>query len=87
VKTPELMSDAMASRLRALRVSHPASPSAWRPRWLLTETVRLQPVKPRPGERAPPLLYAAETSLVSVLDGFVSPDLDFGGARTFPSGA
>lgn len=85
VRTPDFLSDAMADRLRALRVTHSAAPAVWRPRWVLTEVVRLLPAKQRPEDRAPPLLYAAETSLVSVLDGYVDPDLDFDGPRAFSS--
>lgn len=83
VKTPPLLSDAMAARLRALRVTHPAAPPTWRPRWLLTDVVRLRPAEKRPEDKAPPLLYAPEAGLVSVLDGFVAPDLDLDGPRLF----
>ena len=82
VRSPGLFTDAMASRLKALGVTRgPAD--ALRPRWLLTDQVRLV-TAPRLAEDAgPPLLYAASTNLVSVLDGYVFPDADFNGPRRF----
>jgi hypothetical protein len=84
VKTPELFTDAMASRLKALRVTHPSlARLPARPLWILTDQVRLVPAPKQEEDRAPPLLYVAETNLVCVLSGFVSPDPDFDGPRTF----
>jgi hypothetical protein len=78
VRAPPLLADRVAARLRALRVT---GGGEWQPRWLLTDQVRLMPAPQRPEEAAAPLLYAAETNLVCVLDGFVDPDPDFDAPR------
>jgi hypothetical protein len=83
VKTPDFLSDAMANRLRALRGARVAA-TDWKPLWLLTDTIRMKPAPQRAEDFAPPLLYVAETNLVSILDGFVDPDIDFTAPRTFP---
>jgi hypothetical protein len=82
VRTPGLFSDAMASRLRALHVTR-SSAGEQRPRWLLTDHIRLAPAPKMPGDGGPPLLYVADTNLVSVLDGYVDPDPGFTAARSF----
>ena len=82
VRTPGLFTDAMASRLKALHVTQgPAE--ALRPRWIVTDQIRLVPAPKREGDAGQPLLYVAETNLVSVLDGYIDLDPDFGGVRTF----
>lgn len=82
VQTPDLFTDAVASRLKALRVTQgPAD--ALRPRWVLTDQVRLVQAPPRAGDAGPPLLYSAAANLVSVLDGYVDPDPDFDRPRAF----
>lgn len=82
VKTPELLTDAMASRLKALGVTRSAQLSD-RPRWLLTDQVWLEAAPQAESEKSPPLLYAAATKLVSVLDGYVDVDPEFDGPRGF----
>ena len=82
VQAPDLFTDVMASRLKALRITQgPAD--ALRPRWVLTDQVRLVAAPMRGGDIRPPLLYAAAANLVSVLDGYVDPDPDFADAREF----
>jgi hypothetical protein len=82
VRTPGLFTDAMASRLKALHVTQgPAE--ALRPRWIITDQIRLMPAPPRSGDTGQPLLYIADTNLVSVLDGYIDPDPDFGCVRAF----
>lgn len=54
-----------------------------RPRWLLTDQVRLAPAPRRPEDAGDPLLYVAAAGLVSVLDGYVDVDDDFGEPRSF----
>lgn len=84
VQTPGLFTDAMASRLKALHVTQgPAD--ALRPRWILTDQIRLLPAPKKMEDAAAPLLYVAGTNLVSVLDGYVSPDLKFANVRTYES--
>ena len=83
VRAPPRLSAARAGRLRARRVTGPGAPPVWRPRWVVTDAVRLRPADARPEDRGPPLLYSAEAGLVSVLDGYVDPDLDFDGPRAF----
>ena len=83
VQTPGLFTDAMASRLRALHVTQgPAAPP--RPQWLLTDQIRLAQAPKREEDAGPPLLYVAETGLVSVLDGYLEPDADFNAPRQYP---
>ena len=79
VKAPDLLADAAASRLRALGVARRDA----RPRWLLTDVVRLAALPPQEGEKAPPILYAAAANLVSVLDGYVDVDPELDGPRAF----
>ena len=82
VRTPGLFTDAMASRLKALHVTQgPAE--ALRPRWIITDQIRLMPAPPRSGDTGQPLLYVADTNLVSVLDGYIDPDPNFGSVRAF----
>ena len=82
VRTPGLFTDAMASRLKALHVTQgPAE--ALRPRWIITDQIRLMPAPPRSGDTGQPLLYVADTNLVSILDGYIDPDPDFGSVRAF----
>jgi len=83
VKAPELLTDALASRLRELGVTS----EPWRPIWLVTDQVRLGPAPRRESDVAPPLLYTMSANLVCVLDGFVNPDLAFGSPREFPLAA
>lgn len=80
VRVPDLLTDAMSARLRALDV---ASPGLEKPRWLVTDQVVLETAPMRPEERAPPLLYALAANLVSVLDGYVDVDPEFAAPRTF----
>ena len=84
VRVPELFSDAMVSRIRALHIT-PGDMSMPRPQWILTDRIRLVPAQKREEDAGPPLLYTAEACLVSVLDGYVDPDPEFGAARTFTS--
>jgi hypothetical protein len=78
VRVPDLLSDAMASRLRALRVTAGALTP---PRWLLTDQIRLAPAAAKSGEA--PLLFQLEANCISVLDGYVDVDPDFDTARSF----
>jgi hypothetical protein len=82
VRTPGLFTDAMASRLKALHVTRGPADEL-RPRWILTDQIRLMPAPQREGDASQPLLYVADTNLVSVLDGYVDPDPEFDAARTF----
>ena len=82
VRSPGLFTDAMASRLKALGVTRGPTDSL-RPRWLLTDQVRLVAAPRQAEDAAPPLLYVASTNLVSVLDGYVDPDADYNGPRRF----
>jgi hypothetical protein len=82
VAVPPLLAEATALRLRAIRVTAPPA-GAWQARWVLTDRVRLTPAPRREGDAADPLLYVAEAGLVSVLDGFVDPDLEFAEPRMF----
>jgi hypothetical protein len=82
VQTPDLFTDAMASRLKALHVTRGPT-DALRPHWILTDQIRLMPAPKRAEDVGYPLLYVATTNLVSVLDGYVDPDPEFGAARTF----
>jgi hypothetical protein len=83
VRVPDLLTDATASRLRALGVTRPGDRLAQRPRWILTDQVRLVPAPKTEATRSPPLLYITEAGLVSVLDGFVAPDPEFDAPRSF----
>ncbi len=80
VKVPPLLTDALADRLRALLVTRPEE--APRPRWILTDQIRLSPMQKAEEERAPPHMYTVAANLVSILDGYVDPDPDFDGPRT-----
>jgi hypothetical protein len=86
VRTPALLTDAMFDKLRALHVTLASGPSA-KPHWIITDQFRLAPVKATEKEKQAPLLYTVETGLVSVLDGYLSPDPDFDDPVTFRDGA
>jgi len=77
VKVPILFTDAMASRLKALRVTRDDSSVNWKPRWIITDEIRLKVADKRPEEPAQPLLFTAVAGLMSVLDGYVDPDPSF----------
>lgn len=82
VQGPDLFSDALTTRLKALSiVAGPAE--SLRPRWIITDQIRLAPAPKRPDDQGPPLLYVPSTNLVSVLDGYVDPDPDFNAVRSF----
>jgi hypothetical protein len=85
VTTPGLFTDAAVSRLRAMRVAKETVEEI-RPQWLLTDHVRMVPVQKKASESAAALLYSLEANLVSVLDGYVDPDLGFCGPRSFDAG-
>jgi hypothetical protein len=88
VRVPELLTDAAAARLRALGVAKPgAGRKAARPRWVLTDQVRLVSAPPQGDDKKPPLLYAAAANLVSVLDGYVDVDPEFDAPRAFGEAA
>lgn len=78
VRVPELLAPAMADRLAALGGGAPP-----RPRWILTDVVRLVPAPQAPEDRDRPLLYVETTNLVSVLDGYVAVDPTFDAPRLF----
>ncbi len=80
VRVPELFSDALAARLRALHVT---SEFVTPPRWILTDQVKLVSVATPEKDRLPPILFRVEANFVSVLDGYVDIDPDFESARTF----
>jgi hypothetical protein len=54
-----------------------------RPQWILTDKIRLLPAPKRDEDVGPPLLYVADTNLVSILDGYVTPDMDFNSTRSY----
>lgn len=69
---PALFTDAMSDHLASLRIASVIAP----PQWIVTDQIRLGPGRRSPEESSPPLLYAAETNLVCVLDGYVDFDPD-----------
>jgi len=81
VRTPDLFTDALANRLRALRVT--SGSSEMHPKWILTDQVRLMPAPRKGSDKDPPLLYIADTNRVSVMDGYVDPDPNFDAPREF----
>lgn len=81
VRVPELLSDPMTSRLRALRVT---AGTLRPPRWLLTDQIKLVSVAAGTAG-AQPLLFQLKANRVSVLDGYVDADPDFDTARSFGS--
>lgn len=82
VKCPALFTDATASKLKALHITT-GPVDALRPKWIITDKLRLLPVAKHAGESDAQLLYFSNTTLVSVLDGYVNPDPDFITARSF----
>lgn len=82
VQTPKLFTDAMASRLKALHITQGPCDDM-RPQWILTDKIRLLPAPKRDEDAGPPLLYVADTNLVSILDGYVTPDMDFNSTRSY----
>jgi len=85
VKVPPILSNSLVDRLRTLSDT-PASivASRRRPRWILTDTIKLAVKQPRRGEVVQ-IMYGAEANLVSVLDGYVQVDTKFINPRSFLS--
>ncbi len=73
IRVPSLLTDAMSNRLRALGILS----TEVKPRWVISDQFRLAPVRATEAEKQALLLYNIETGLISVLDGYVSPDLSF----------
>lgn len=71
-RAPPLFTDSAADRLAALG----AAASVQRPRWLITDGLRLVAARKNPVESAAPLMYGIEMGLMSVLDGYVDFDPD-----------
>ena len=81
IKTPELLSDAMVSRLQAMRITDPTN-KIWRPKWLITDSIQLRQQTQKQSENSAQLIYNLEAGNISILDGFVYPDINFNMART-----
>ena len=79
IKAPQLFTEAMADRLAELNVT--GTPT--RPRWIITDQIRIVLGAKRAEDAGVPLLYTLETNLVCVLDGFVDFDPDSGKPREF----
>jgi hypothetical protein len=73
VRCPPLYTDAMADRLAEARVT---ARGGARPRWIVTDQLRLAAAPRGPADAAAPLLYSVETNLVCVLDGYLDFDPD-----------
>lgn len=75
VRTPSLLAPSLFSRMRAIG----ATPEEFAPpRWVVTDQLRLVAAT---GEGAP-LIYTVEAGLISVLDGYLTPDPELGAPRT-----
>ncbi|NBQ15647.1 MAG: hypothetical protein EBU31_13835 [Proteobacteria bacterium] len=71
VRCPVLYTDAMADRLADMRVAGAGD----RPRWIVTDQVRLV-AAPKSGAEPAPVMYSVEANHVCVLDGYVTFDPD-----------
>ena len=71
VRCPPLFTDAMADQLAGMRVTDMPP----RPRWIVTDVIRIVAEPRRGSDPAPPLFYGCATNLVSVLDGYVDVDV------------
>ena len=80
IKAPQLYTDAMADRLADSLVTGGAPA---RPRWAVTDQVRIVQAPKRTEDAGMPLLYTLESNLVCVLDGYVDFDPDSGMPREF----
>ena len=80
IKAPQLFTDAMADRLADGQVTGGALA---RPRWAVTDQVRIVQAPKRSEDAGMPLIYTLETNLVCVLDGYVDFDPDSGMPRDF----
>jgi hypothetical protein len=80
-RAPPQFTDAAADRLAALNVAV----SMQRPRWLVTDGLRLVAARKNPVESAAALMYGVELGLMSVLDGYVDFDPDALLPRSFNS--
>jgi hypothetical protein len=84
VKTPDMFTDEHASRLAALGVLRAGAQLSAHPQWILTDKIRMALVPMSPGDNAQSLMYYASVNRVSVLDGYVDPDVGFTSPREFP---
>ncbi len=80
VLVPPLFQDSAFDRLRTLGASSTQS----KPRWVVTDALKLKTVKPAKGSGAAPILYRVRAGMVSVLDDYVAFDLTLAGPRVFP---
>lgn len=81
VRTPPLFMDHLQQRMRALHVMKNMT-SVLTPKWIITDQIRLMPAPKREDDIAAYLVYVADTNLVSVLDGYITPDPDFNSVRS-----
>lgn len=87
VLVPPLFLDSAFDRLRTLGAASVQS----KPRWVVTDALKLKTVKPPKGGAKPkesgaaPILYRVRAGMVSVLDDFVAFDSTLAGPRVFPS--
>ena len=81
IKTPQLFTEAMADSLADSQVTKAGARP--RPRWIVTDTVRIVQAPRRSEDAGIPMLYALETNLVCVLDGYIDFDPDADRPREF----
>jgi len=79
VRVPKLFSDENLSRLRALHIVPGASKTII-PKYIITDKIKFVPAS---FEKDAPFIYKVEANMISVLDGYVSPDLEFTSPRFF----
>jgi hypothetical protein len=82
VKTPQMFSDNMLAKLNSLNVDRRKNIDSIKPKFICTDQLKLVPVQRSAADAAAPLLYTVETNLVSIMDGYVDPDLSFMKPRT-----
>ena len=81
VRAPSLFSEATASRLKALRIT--SDSYSWKANWIVTDSIKLTQAYKKDDDAGLPLLYTVEANLISVMDGYVYPDIDFTKCRQF----
>lgn len=84
ILVPPLFMDSAFDRLRTLGVTSAQS----KPRWVVTDALKLKTVKPtkggvKPSQSAAPILYRVRAGMVSVLDDYVAFDPSLAGPRVF----
>lgn len=82
VRTPNIFSDAMISRLNAMNATRSHNLDMLKPKFICTDTYKLNQMQGTNPDGSPMFLYTVDANLISVMDGYVTPDTTLMNVRT-----